>query len=93
MWQHLIELNSKFGTTLFFTTHNMEEAEEVCSRVAIISKGKLAIIDTVANLKKKTKKKNASLEDAFIYFTGNKLQEQGNFRAIKETRQTERRRG
>lgn len=93
VWEHLLELNSKFGTTLFFSTHNMEEAEDVCTRVAIINKGKLAAIDTVSNLVKKTKKKNANLEDAFIFFTGNKLQEQGNFRAIRETRQIERRRG
>ena len=93
VWNRLLELNSKFGTTLFFSTHNMEEADEVCNRVAIINQGKLAVIDTVANLKKKTGKKGATLEDAFIVLTGNKIQEQGNFRAIRETRQIERRRG
>jgi ABC-2 type transport system ATP-binding protein len=93
VWKHLLELNSKFGTTLFFSTHNMEEADEVCHRVAIINKGKLAAIDTVAKLKKKTGKKNATLEDAFIFFTGNKLQEQGNLRSIREARQIERKRG
>ena len=93
VWQHLLELNSKFGTTLFFSTHNMEEADEVCTRVAIIHKGKLATIDTSAKLKKKTGKKNATLEDAFIFFTGNKLQEQGNLRSIRDTRQIESRRG
>jgi len=93
VWQHLLDINSKFGTTLFFSTHNMEEADEVCTRVAIINGGKLAAIDTAKNLKKKTKKKNATLEDAFIFFTGNKLQEQGNFRAIRDARQVERKRG
>lgn len=93
VWKHLLELNSKFGTTLFFSTHNMEEADDVCTRVAIINKGKLATIDTAAKLKKKTGIKNATLEDAFIFFTGNKLQEQGNFHAIRETRQIEHRRG
>lgn len=93
VWQHLLELNSKFGTTLFFSTHNMEEADEVCTRVAIINKGKLSAIDTAANLKKKTGKKGATLEDAFIFFTGNKLQEQGNLRSIRDARQIERKRG
>jgi ABC-2 type transport system ATP-binding protein len=93
VWQHLLELNSKFGTTLFFSTHNMEEADEVCSRVAIINKGKLAALDTSAKLKKMTGKKKATLEDAFIFFTGNALQEQGNLRSIRDTRQIERRRG
>lgn len=93
VWQHLLELNSKFGTTLFFSTHNMEEADEVCTRVAIINKGKLAAIDTSAKLKKRSGKKNATLEDAFIFFTGNKLQEQGNLRTIRDARQIEHKRG
>jgi ABC-2 type transport system ATP-binding protein len=38
------QLNSQ-GLTIFLTTHNMEEAENLCSRVAIINKGKIAAID------------------------------------------------
>ena len=93
VWEHLLALNKRFGTTLFFSTHNMEEADEVCDRVAIINKGKLAALDTVAALKKRTGRKGATLEDAFIFFTGHTLQEQGNFRAIRDARQIERRRG
>lgn len=37
-------LNSE-GLTIFLTTHNMEEAENLCSRVAIINEGKIAAID------------------------------------------------
>jgi ABC-2 type transport system ATP-binding protein len=38
------QLNSQ-GLTIFLTTHNMEEAENLCSRVAIINEGKIAAID------------------------------------------------
>lgn len=38
--------------TVVLTTHNMDEAERVCDRVAIIDNGKLLVIDTVDNLKK-----------------------------------------
>jgi ABC-2 type transport system ATP-binding protein len=93
VWKHLVGLNAKFGTTLFFSTHNMEEADDACTRVAIINKGMLSAIDSVANLKKRTGRSQATLEDAFIFFTGNKLEEHGNFHAIKETRHIERRRG
>jgi ABC-2 type transport system ATP-binding protein len=93
VWDRLLELNKKFGTTIFFSTHNMEEAEEVATRVAIMNAGKIAAIDTVAGLKKKTGKKNAALSDVFIFFTGNLLQEKGDFRNIRETRQAEYRRG
>lgn len=44
------QLNSK-GLTIFLTTHNMNEAEKLCSRVAIINKGKIAAIDTPERLR------------------------------------------
>lgn len=93
VWRHLKDLNKKLGTTLFFTTHNMEEASEVSSRVAIISGGKIVAIDTVAKLKKNTGKKNATLEDAFLFYTGNVLSEKADYQSTRKTRQIERRRG
>lgn len=93
VWKHLLELRDTFGTTIFFSTHNMEEAEEVCDKVAIINNGKIAAIGGVSELKEKTKKAAATLEDAFIFFTGNSLQEMGNFHEIKSRRQTEQRLG
>ena len=93
IWEHLLELRDDFGTTIFFSTHNMDEAEEVCDRVAIMNAGKIAAIGSISELKEKVNKKNASLEDAFVFFTGNHLQVNGNFREIKRTRQTVRRLG
>lgn len=46
------------GTTIFFTTHYMEEADDVCDRIAIINKGKIRIMDTPDNLKKTISKKS-----------------------------------
>ena len=39
------------GVTVFMTTHNIEEANQACDRVAIIHRGKIAAIDSPANLK------------------------------------------
>jgi ABC-2 type transport system ATP-binding protein len=39
------------GKTVFCTTHNMEEAEELCDRIAILDQGKLAEIDTPEGFK------------------------------------------
>ena len=39
------------GLTAFLTTHNMDEAEEMCSRLAIISQGRIAAIDTPEGLR------------------------------------------
>jgi len=43
--QIVSELN-RTGLTVFLTTHNMDEAEEMCTRVAIINKGHIAAVDT-----------------------------------------------
>ena len=44
--------------TVILTTHNMDEAERVCDRVAIIDHGKLLDLDTIENLKKKNRAEN-----------------------------------
>ncbi len=93
IWKHLMELRDTFGTTIFFSTHNMEEAEEMCDKVAIMNAGEIAAIGAVSELKEKTNKKDATLEDAFIFFTGNELQANGNFREIRRTRQIHQRLG
>ena len=93
IWEHLVELRDTFGTTIFFSTHNMEEAEEMCDKVAIMNAGEIAVIGSVSELKEKTNKKDATLEDSFIFFTGNSLQAGGNFREIRMTRQTQQRLG
>ena len=93
IWDHLVDLRKTFGTTIFFSTHNLEEAEESSDRVAIMNTGKIAAIGSIAELKEKTKKKDATLEDAFIFFAGNSLEMEGNFRDIRSTRKTEGRLG
>jgi len=45
------EMNQK-GTTIFLTTHNIEEANQLCARVAIINKGKIVVIDRPERLRK-----------------------------------------
>jgi ABC-2 type transport system ATP-binding protein len=93
VWEHLFDLRGKFNTTIFFSTHNMEEADEVSDRVAVMNRGKIAATGTAEELKTKTGKPDATLEDAFIFFTGNQLQETGNFREIRKARQTQQRLG
>jgi ABC-2 type transport system ATP-binding protein len=46
----LRELNQE-GVTIFLTTHNMEEANQLCERLAIINHGMIAAIDRPENLK------------------------------------------
>ena len=48
----LIRKLNQQGLTIFITTHNIEEASQMCDRVAIINNGKIATIDTPEKLKR-----------------------------------------
>ncbi len=50
LWDMLLELHAK-GQTLFLTTHYMEEADQLCQRIAIMDKGKLLALDAPSRLK------------------------------------------
>ncbi len=71
----------------------MEEADGVSDQVAVMNQGKIVAIGSVPELKAKTNKEHATLEDAFIFFTGNTVSETGDFREIRKMRQTEKRLG
>jgi len=90
VWQHIIELQKQFGTTILLTTHLMEEADELCDRVAFLSQGKLAAIGTPEELKNSMKDKNATLEDVFIHYASESLDSgtRSTFRTIKQERRT-----
>jgi ABC-2 type transport system ATP-binding protein len=51
LWEILGELNRE-GQTILLTTHYMEEADELCDRVAIMDHGKVLALDTPAELKR-----------------------------------------
>jgi ABC-2 type transport system ATP-binding protein len=51
LWDMLKELDQT-GQTVVLTTHYMEEADQLCNRVAIMDHGKILALDTPANLKK-----------------------------------------
>jgi ABC-2 type transport system ATP-binding protein len=52
------------GTTVFLTTHNMVEAEKLCSRIALIRQGRLLACGTPDQITSGTGQSN--LEDAFL---------------------------
>src|SRR5476651_806085 len=53
LWEILGELHAE-GQTILLTTHYMEEADELCSRLAIIDRGKLLALGPPAELKRST---------------------------------------
>jgi len=71
IWAYIKDLNKSHQTTIFFTTHYMEEADHYASRVGIIDRGQIITIDTPSNLKTKYEAKN--LEQVFLKLTGKKI--------------------
>jgi ABC-2 type transport system ATP-binding protein len=93
VWEHIGELRSRFGTTILLTTHQMEEAETLCSRLAIMHHGIVVAIGTPAELKAAAGNEGKSLDEVFIHFTGDKLETGGNYRETNRTRKVVRRLG
>lgn len=74
MWEYIKNLNVREKTTVFFTTHYMDEAERVSDRIAIVDHGKIIAQGSVADLKTQTDTER--LEEAFLTLTGRKIREE-----------------
>lgn len=61
MWEFIKRLNRE-GHTIVLTTHYLEEAEILCSRVAMMKQGKVVALDSTANLLKSIPGKNLRLK-------------------------------
>jgi ABC-2 type transport system ATP-binding protein len=61
MWEYILELRRQEGTTIFLTTHYMDEADKA-NRIAVIDYGKLIAMDTPAKLKRMVGKDIVSLK-------------------------------
>ncbi len=64
--EELAALVQREGVTVFLTTHNLSEAEKLCSRAAVIHNGKLLAQGTLNEIRATTGSKAASLDDAFL---------------------------
>jgi ABC-2 type transport system ATP-binding protein len=53
--RNMVRQMKEEGKTIFLTTHNMFEADELCDRIAVISKGRIVALDTPAGLKRSVK--------------------------------------
>jgi ABC-2 type transport system ATP-binding protein len=72
VWDFIRELKAQ-GKTIILTTHYMEEAQELCDRVAIIDEGRLIDLGSPEELMEKHGARN--LEEVFLKLTGKKLRE------------------
>ncbi len=68
----ILNIRKTHNTTVIITTHDMEEADKICDRIAIIDSGKFVKIDTPEGLKNAIRKngEDVTLEDVFFEMTG-----------------------
>lgn len=94
VWEHIRDLREHFGTSILMTTHDMEEADNLCDQVAIMHQGHIASIGPPAQLKANAGPE-ATLNDVFILSTGAVIsegeEEGGSYRDVARTRRTARR--
>jgi ABC-2 type transport system ATP-binding protein len=73
IWEELRRINAR-GTTVFLTTQYLEEADQLCDRLAIIVEGRIVREGTPdqlkANLRERAGFENPTLEDVFLEATG-----------------------
>lgn len=67
VWEQVRKLHEK-GTTVFLTTHYLDEADALCDRVAIMDKGEILALGTPTEIKEKYGA--ATLDEAFLKITG-----------------------
>lgn len=72
-----IKESNKKGATVIYTSHYMEEVEEICTRIAIMDNGKIIACGTSEELKKFVtgSDENITLEEVFLILTGKKLRD------------------
>jgi ABC-2 type transport system ATP-binding protein len=83
LWDLIRDIRNS-GTTIIITTHYMDEAEQLCDRIAIMDEGKIIKLDSpdkmiddlvASGFERPKQVKLANLEDVFIHLTGKEIRE------------------
>jgi ABC-2 type transport system ATP-binding protein len=83
LWELIKNIRAQ-GTTVIITTHYMDEAEQLCDRIAIIDEGKIISLDSpdkmiddlvAGGFERPKQVKAANLEDVFIHLTGKQMRD------------------
>jgi ABC-2 type transport system ATP-binding protein len=74
----ILRMRREHETTVFLTTHDMDEADRLCDRIAVIDDGKIVALDTPEGLKRQIGAQNGkngstTMEDVFLALTGKSL--------------------
>ncbi|RYF91740.1 MAG: ABC transporter ATP-binding protein [Chitinophagaceae bacterium] len=84
LWNLIRDIRNN-GTTVILTTHYMDEAEQLCDRIAIMDEGKIIQLDSpdkmiddlvATGFERPKQVKAANLEDVFIHLTGKEMRDE-----------------
>ncbi|GLY83987.1 ABC transporter ATP-binding protein [Actinoallomurus iriomotensis] len=87
VWERIQEVRRATGMTVLVTTHYMDEADQYCNRIALMHRGRIRALGTPDELKSGLEP-GATLEEVFRAYTGDQLEESGDFRDARRTRRT-----
>jgi ABC-2 type transport system ATP-binding protein len=85
VWEHVRDLRREIGAAIVLTTHYMDEAEELCDRIAVLRAGRIVASGTPAALKAMAGP-TASLDDVFTRLTGGEAKAEGGFSDVRQAR-------
>jgi ABC-2 type transport system ATP-binding protein len=88
VWHQVRQLVQEFGMTILLTTHFMEEADNLCDRVAIMNRGRVTTIGSPQELKTALGTPKATLDDVFMHYSGEQFEAGGDFGEISRTRRS-----
>ncbi len=85
VWKHVRALREQFGAAIVLTTHQMEEADELCDRIGVLHAGRLVAVGTPQELKERVGE-GATLDDVFEALTGAVLADRGGYSDVRSER-------
>ena len=92
VWDDIRALRETRRMTILITTHDMEEADELCDRIALMHHGRIQIIGAPAELKRQVGPE-ATLDDVFAHYTGLDVEPEGGYRQARQARRSAREHG
>jgi ABC-2 type transport system ATP-binding protein len=88
VWERVADLRGRYGTTIVFTTHLMEEADHLCTRLAIMHRGRMVVCGMPRDLKSAVGGAEATMDDVFIHYAGAEAESGGAYRETSQVRRT-----
>jgi ABC-2 type transport system ATP-binding protein len=93
VWEHLGRLRASYGTTIVLTTHLMEEVERLCTRVAIMHRGRVVVLGTPLELQASVGGAGTTMDEVFAHYSGGAVAHEGEYRETARARRTAQRLG